>query len=198
MSPWTRSTPKRSANACPLASELPRQAASRELGLWTIAGAMKSVATQPRPTRPQRIEDGVFCTDIPPSTFNTREPSSLVSLSHCSHFLAETIPPLDEVLDGNPAQFLLPTHLHTHGILRRVIRRIAGAHADDLANMPIATAHERIGQRLGFLKGHHAFSTTVSISLLQAVSHCTITTRPSRALSWPLLQDSPDRLCQLL
>src|SRR5262249_29397823 len=58
----------------------------------------------------------------------------------------------------------------------RIIRRIARPHADDLANAPIATAHERIGQRLGFLKGHHAFSTTVSISLLQAGSHCTIET----------------------
>src|SRR5215471_1592254 len=173
MSPWTRSTPKRSANACPLASELPRQAASREFGFWTIAGAMKSVATQPRPTRPQRIGDSVSCTDIPPSTCNPRVPSSLVSLSHFSHFLAETIPPLDEVLDGDPAQLLFPTHLHTHSVLRRIIRRIARTHTNDLANTPIATAHEWIGQRLGFLKGHHAFSITVSISLLQAGSHCT-------------------------
>src|SRR5262245_2637863 len=173
MSPWTRSTPKRSANACPLASELPRQAASREFGFWTIAGAMKSVATQPRPTRPQRIGDGVSCTAIPPSTCNPRVPSSLVSLSHFSHFLAETIPPLDEVLDGDPAQLPFPTHLHTHSVLRQIIRRIARPHADDLANTPIATAHEWIGQRLGFLKGHHAFSITVSISLLQAGSHCT-------------------------
>src|SRR5262252_9231099 len=173
MSPCTRSTPQCSANACRLASELPRQAASREFVLWTIAGAMKSVATQPRPTRPQRIGDGVSCTDIPPSTCNTRVPSSLVSLSHFSHFLAETIPPLDEVLDGDPAQLLFPTHLHTHSVLRRIIRRIARTHTDDLANTPIATAHEWIGQRLGFLKGHHAFSITVSISLLQAGSHCT-------------------------
>src|SRR5262252_3725769 len=129
-SPCTRSTPKRSANARPLASELPRQAASRELGLWTIAGAMKSVVTQPRPTRPQRIEDGVSCTDIPPSPCNIRVPSSLVLLSYFSHFLAEAIPPLDEVLDRNPAQLPFSPHLHTHSVLRRIIRRIARAHAD--------------------------------------------------------------------
>jgi hypothetical protein len=76
-----------------------------------------------------------------------------------SYFLAEAIPPLDEVLDGNPAQLAFPTYLHANGILRRVVRRIARTHADDLANAPIPTADERIGQSLGFLEGHDACST---------------------------------------
>src|SRR4030095_300733 len=84
-------------------------------------------------------------------------------------------------------QLPFPTHLHTHSILRRVIRCIACTHADDLANAPISTADERIGQRLGFLEGHHAFSTAVSISLLPAVSHCTIDTVTSHMPSAALL-----------
>jgi len=100
-------------------------------------------------------------------------PASFVLLLAASYFLAQTIPPLDEVLDGNPAQLPFSTYLHPHGILRRVIRCIAGAHADDLTNPSVPTADEWIGQRLGFLEGHHAFSIAVSISLLQAVGHCT-------------------------
>src|SRR5262249_48948768 len=108
------------------------------------------------------------------SPCNIRVPSSLVLLSYFSHFLVEAIPFLDEVLDRNPAQLFFFPHLHTHSVLRRIIRRIVRAHADDLANAPISTANERIGQRLGFLEGHHTSSTAMSVSLPQAVGHCTI------------------------
>src|SRR5687767_7194838 len=50
----------------PLSSELPRQAASREPALLTIAGATKSAATQPRPTIPQRTGACALLTCIPP------------------------------------------------------------------------------------------------------------------------------------
>jgi hypothetical protein len=81
--------------------------------------------------------------------------------SRFTHFLAETVPPLYEILDRNPAEFLFPAYLHAYGPLRRVIRRIAGAQADNLANAPIPTADEWIGQCLGFFEGHHAFSAAV-------------------------------------
>src|SRR5262245_50465762 len=70
MSPWTRSTPKRSANARPLSSELPRQAASREPGLLTMAGATKSAAAQPGPTIPQRTGDCPLLTAMPPCRYH--------------------------------------------------------------------------------------------------------------------------------
>src|SRR5262249_40492150 len=106
-----------------------------------------------------------YCGTFPALVLLPLSPSSdwYAASVRSRQFLAEAIPPLLEVLDRNPAERLFPTHLHTHGILRRVARGIAGAHADNLANAPISTADKRIGQRLGFLEGHYTSSAAAGI-----------------------------------
>jgi hypothetical protein len=68
--------------ACPLASELPRHAASCELAFFTMAGATKSVATQPKPTMPHRTGACLSGTVISPSAMSTRLSLAMQRIEH--------------------------------------------------------------------------------------------------------------------
>ena len=78
--------------------------------------------------------------------------------SSACHFLANPLLAMPESLDRNPADRPFPSYLDASLVLRTRLRSIARTQADDLADAPIQTAHEGIGQGLSFLHGHRTSS----------------------------------------